>query len=244
MTTHLRLHEIAESRHRILNPFTHEKLMLLGEIVAPTPATRILDLACGKAELLAQWSARYGCGGTGVDISDVFLAAARERVAELGVADRVELVLGDAKDHVTDTRHDVVSCIGASWFAGGIEPSLRMMRGWGTPDATLLLGEPFWNGSPPPDVRRPYAEFTTLAGTFERIEAVGLEVVEMVLADQDSWDRYAAASWLTLHDWLRDHPGDPEYDAVRERLVESRRSYVGGEREFLGWGVFVLRAAP
>src|SRR5215467_14223366 len=92
----LRFHEIAEARHRILNPLTDGKLMLLGDICRLRPGQRILDLACGKAELLARWAAEWGVGGVGVDISEVFVPAGRRRVADLGVADRVEIVRGDA----------------------------------------------------------------------------------------------------------------------------------------------------
>ncbi len=51
----LRHHEIAEANHRILDPFTDEKLRLLGEIAGVGQGTRVLDLACGKGELLCRW---------------------------------------------------------------------------------------------------------------------------------------------------------------------------------------------
>ena len=46
----------------------------------------MLDLACGSGELLCTWARDHGVTGTGVDISTVFLDAARVRAAELGVA--------------------------------------------------------------------------------------------------------------------------------------------------------------
>jgi SAM-dependent methyltransferase len=88
----LRLHEIAEANHRILNPFTEEKLMLLGEVCRLQVGQRQLDLACGKGEMLTRWAERYGTSGVGVDLSEVFLTAARARAAELGVSDRVTFV--------------------------------------------------------------------------------------------------------------------------------------------------------
>ena len=88
----LRFHEIAESRHRILNPLTENKLRQLGEICRITPRTRHLDLACGKGEMLTLWSAQYGSQGVGVDISKVFLEAAQARAHEQEVADRVRFV--------------------------------------------------------------------------------------------------------------------------------------------------------
>ncbi|GAA3095252.1 SAM-dependent methyltransferase [Nonomuraea salmonea] len=74
----LRFHEIAGSRNQILNPLTDDKLRLLGEICGFTPGTRILDLACGKGELLSRWAAEYAIEGLGVDISKVFLDAAKK----------------------------------------------------------------------------------------------------------------------------------------------------------------------
>jgi cyclopropane fatty-acyl-phospholipid synthase-like methyltransferase len=43
--------------------------------------------------MLARWAQRHGITGTGVDISEVFLPAARARAAELGVADRLHFEL-------------------------------------------------------------------------------------------------------------------------------------------------------
>ena len=37
---------------------------------------------------------------------------------------------------------------------------------------------------------------------------LGCDLVEMVLADQDGWDRYEAAKWLTMRRWLDANPGD------------------------------------
>ena len=108
----LKLHEIAEGSHRILNPFTEEKLALLGEICHLKPRMQQLDLACGKGEMLCQWAQRWGIRGVGVDISQVFLAAARQRAVELGVTDQVTFVEADAGHYVAEAAHfDVVSCV-------------------------------------------------------------------------------------------------------------------------------------
>jgi hypothetical protein len=56
----LRHHEISETGHRILNLFTEEKPMVLGEICRLRGGQRQLDLACGKGELLCRWAERLG----------------------------------------------------------------------------------------------------------------------------------------------------------------------------------------
>jgi cyclopropane fatty-acyl-phospholipid synthase-like methyltransferase len=91
---------IREGDLRILNPFDDAKLATLGRAIRLRPGASILDLCSGKGELLCTWARDHGVTGTGVDISTVFTAAARARAAELGVADRVRFVHGDAATHV------------------------------------------------------------------------------------------------------------------------------------------------
>lgn len=71
--------------------------------------------------------------------------------------------------------------------------------------------------------------------------ALRLELIEMVLADADSWDRYVAAQWWTIDRWISAHPDDPRAGEMHEVLVAWRRSYLRYGRRYLGWGVFVLR---
>jgi hypothetical protein len=68
----------------------------------------------------------------------------------------------------------------------------------------------------------------------------GYDVVEMVLADQDGWDRYEAAKWLTMRRWLEANPGDESAKEVRTQLTSEPERYAAYTREYLGWGVFAL----
>ncbi|SDP93988.1 hypothetical protein SAMN04487905_11570 [Actinopolyspora xinjiangensis] len=63
----------------------------------------------------------------------------------------------------------------------------------------------------------------------------------MMLADQDSWDRYRAAQWLNLRRWLDQNPDDEPAVEVRAELTTDPARYTRYEREYLGWGVFALR---
>jgi SAM-dependent methyltransferase len=244
----LRFHEIAEAGHRILNPFTDEKLGLLGELCELDRGTTQLDLACGKGEMLCQWAKRHGITGVGVDISTVFLDAARARSRQLEVADRLTFIQGEAAQHLRDCtdRFDVVSCIGATWIGGGLVGSLELMKpALRNSSSLMLVGEPFWLEPPPEEAYVPLSgareTFSSLEGTLERFEAAELELVEMVLADHDSWDRYSATQWKTVSDWLREHPDDPDASRLRDWTSTSRTQYMTYGRRYLGWGVFVLR---
>ena len=242
----LRYHELAEAEHRVLNPFTELQLMLLGEVCRLSPGQQILDLACGKGELLCRWANRFGVGGLGIDISEVFLSAARQRAVELGVEHSVRFQHGDARTtQFEKSAFDVVSCIGATWIGNGVPGTLRLMRPALRGRGLLLMGEPFWLSEPPPEA---YAalhvrpdEFTSLLGTCERLAEGGADLVEMVLADQASWDRYVAAQWWTIDQWLHANPDNDEAAELRRITNDARRSHLEFGRAYLGWGVFVCR---
>jgi SAM-dependent methyltransferase len=241
----LRFHEISEARNRILNPITLEKLILLGEMAKLSPGMRVLDLCSGKGEMLLQWSKAFGSGGIGVDISSVFLAAANERAAELDLASRVAFEAGDAAKWASDEKFDVVCCIGATWIGGGIAGTLDIMRRHLKLGGMLFVGEIFWNEPPP---REAVADLlggddiaASLVGTLDLIEGAGCELVEMVLANGDSWDRYYAPQWLAVDDYLRANPDEPEAAELRAWNGKARRSHLEYGRRYLGWGVFVMR---
>jgi SAM-dependent methyltransferase len=242
----MRKYEIAEGSHRILNPFTDVKLSLLGEVARLRPGVRILDLACGRGEMLCRWSVAHGIEGVGVDLSDVFLAGARARAEELGVAGRVRFEQGDAGAYRAEPgSFDIVACVGATWIGGGLAGTLELMVAALRDGGVLLIGEPYWIEEPPAAAEEvlgfPLADYASLAGTFDRFEASGFEVLEMVMSDPDSWDRYVASQWWTLSDWLRDNPEDPDADEIRAFLESGRRAHVEYGRRYLGWGVFVIR---
>ena len=237
---------IRESSHRIHNPFTSQKLGTLGEALNLAPGTRVLDLACGTGEMLCTWARDHQVTGTGVDISTVFIRAAQSRAIELGVADQVSFVHGDASGYVADHPVDLVSCIGATWIGGGVPGTVDLLRRSLAPGGTMLIGEPYWRREPPDQatIEGCHAtsedDFLPLPELIEQFGELGCDVVEMVLADQDSWDRYAAAQWLNIRRWLDDNPGDELAEEMRTELTTAPARHVRYRREYLGWGVFAL----
>lgn len=246
----LRFHEIVESGHRILNPFSEAKVRLLAERCGIGEGAHQLDLACGKGEMLCQWAAERGVRGIGVDISERFLRDAEARAGELGVADRLEFQRARAEEYLGDHdgRHDVVSCIGATWIGGGLEGTIELMR----PhlrgrESLLLVGHPFWNEEPPAGAVEALSEgpmtWTELDGMLDVFEGAGLDLVEMVMADLDDWDAYEATQWLAGLTWLDANPDDPDAVELRGWIAKNRRTYLRYGRRYLGWGVFALRQA-
>ena len=237
---------IRESSHRIHNPFTGENLATLGQALSPPPGAEMLDLACGTGEVLCTWARDHHLAGTGVDISTVFIAAARARAIELGVAGQVGFVHGDASGYVADQPVSIAACIGATWIGDGVPGTIDLLRRSLAPGGVMLIGEPYWRQEPPDQATvggchaTSIIDFLPFPELIEEFGKIGCDVVEMVLASQDSWDRYVAAQWLNIRRWLDDNPGDELAGEMRAELAVAPARYARYQREYLGWGVFAL----
>ena len=243
-----RIFTITERAHRIHNPFTPEKFATLGTALRLEPDIRVLDLGSGSGEMLCTWARDHGIGGTGIDKSRLFSEQARQRAQDLGVADRVAFIHGDAAGHVADEKVDVAACVGATWIGGGVAGTIALLARSLRPGGIILIGEPYWMRLPPTEEAAKgcgagsISDFLLLPDLVASFGALNHDVVEMVLANQDGWDRYEAAKWLTMRRWLEMNPEDEMANEVRARLTSEPRRYAAYTREYLGWGVFALMA--
>lgn len=237
---------IRESSHRIINPLSAEKLRQLGEALFIPGGSTMIDLGSGKGELLCTWARDHNIRGIGVDISSVFTARARARSLELGVSDRVRFVQADASGFVSDQPVDIASCLGATWIGGGVAGTIKLLQQSLKSDGVMLIGHPYWRTDPPQEaIEAVGAEGETdwllLPGLIELFHSLGYDLIEMMLADPDSWDRYVAAQWRNIREFVDKNPNDPLTPDFREELRSSPILHAKYQREYLGWGVFALK---
>jgi len=241
-----RIFNISESAHRIHNPLTPEKLATLGAALRLKSGAKVLDLGSGSGEMLCTWARDYGIIGTGIDMSQLFTGQAKLRAEELGVVDQVKFIHGDAAGYVSDEKVDVAACVGATWIAGGVIGTIELLARSLNNGRIILIGEPYWRQLPPTEdiakgcLAGSISDFLMLPELLASFGRLGYDVVEMVLADQDGWDRYEAAKWLTMRLWLEANPDDDFAKDVRALLASEPERHAAYTREYLGWGVFAL----
>lgn len=235
-------HAVVESEHELMNPTSGDKIRLLGRRLGLRPGSHVLDIAsghCGPALLLAQ---EFGCRFTCVERAPEFLAAARERISEVGLGDRIDLVEADASTFELG-RYDAALCLGATFVYGGLVATLERLR---VAAPLLGVGEPYWRSWPLPpepesasDGRTDEEDWLPLPETIERAESAGVRVVSLIASSEDDWDRYESLHWQTLDRWFAANPGHPQAEEFRARGAADRDRYLRWERAVMGWAIFV-----
>lgn len=230
--------DIVEADVRILNPLSQDKLVLLGGLAGLMAGDSVLDLACGKGEMLCQFADRHAITGIGIDIHPPFIAAASDRARQLGVEERVHFRAADCAAHGEPGLFDSVSCLGGTWIGGNFAGCLKLMRSSLRPGGTILVGEPF---AEQPSLRPPGASTASLAELLADVEAAGFELIEFVAASRDDWDRYSARHWSASSAWTSANSSHPLAAEVRAWTARSRAKYLVDDRSWFGWAVLVLQ---
>ncbi|KQY63998.1 MULTISPECIES: SAM-dependent methyltransferase [unclassified Nocardioides] len=216
----------------------------------------VADIGCGWAELLLRTlEAAPGANGIGVDLDAASIAHGVELAAKRGLADRVELVAGDAKKALPP-RADAVICIGASQIWGppveedqplDHRSALRALRALLEPGGRAVYGEGIWSTTPTEAAIAPLAgrldEFVKLGDLLEIAVEEGFMPVQVHEANQDEFDEFESGYSACYARWLATHPADhPDAAGVREQAAAQRAAYYGGYRGVLGLAYLALVA--
>jgi cyclopropane fatty-acyl-phospholipid synthase-like methyltransferase len=211
------------------------------------PGDPVLDLGCGKAELLIRLAERHGVHGVGIDHSPYFLAEARDEASRRLVGGRLDLREEDArKAQLEPASFALAAAVGASGIFGGYRQTLRALARLVRPDGLVLFGEGYWRQEPSAGylaaLGAELEELTTFAGTVEAAAAEGLDLVEALESSPRDWEQYERAWAENGERWAASHPEHPERDEFRAWIREGadRFERLGG-RETLGFALFLFR---
>ncbi|HPZ12426.1 MAG TPA: class I SAM-dependent methyltransferase [Bacillota bacterium] len=135
--------DITHRHHRIFNPLTVEKLDELCALAGLSAGGKVLDIACGKAELLVRLAGRYDIKGVGVDLSPYCIREAEEKRQRLAPGADLEFFCLDGAEYRPDKpkSFDLIICLGASWIWKGSRGTLRALKQRTRSGGLIMAGE-------------------------------------------------------------------------------------------------------
>lgn len=241
-----RFYDLTHRDHVLCNPLSEPKLDEMIRLLDLPRGARVLDIACGKGELLVRLAERHATRGVGVDLSPYCIADLRALAAARAPGAELELLTMDGVDyHGAPGSFDLACCLGASWTFGGHEATLRALAAFVRPGGQVLVGEPFWRRDPEPaylewsGMRR--QDFGTHAGNVQAGASVGLVPLYALASSEDDFDRYESLQWRAADRHAREYPDDPDLPELLERVARGRHEYLAWGRATLGWSLYLFR---
>jgi SAM-dependent methyltransferase len=230
-----------------MNPLAEEDVDEMIEALALDPGAHVLDLGCGKAEVLLRIVERYAdVRATGLDRSPVVLAEARRQAAQRVPESKVTLLEQDVREYAPEPgTFDLVVSTGGVSFRGGVGGTLAVLAGFVAPGGKLLFGEGYWREEPTAEylvaLGAAREELKDYEGTIGAAQDVGLELKRAVTSSVEDWDAYEDA-WARNGERYADaHEGEEGVADLREWIATGRERYreLGG-RGTLGFALFLF----
>lgn len=237
--------DITHRDHIICNPLSVEKFDELIDLCRLNPGSRVIDIACGKAELLVRLAERTGARGVGVDASPYVVAEARQKALQrVPDADLTFVESDGAAYRAEPESYDLAICVGASWVFGGHRGTLRALAGLAKPGGLVMVGEPYWRTTPALEYLQAAdmaeSDFATHAGNVTIGVEEGLSPLYTMVSSEDDWDRYEGLQWQAAERYAAAHPGDPDCPEMLRRVHRSRYQYLRWGRDTFGWSVYLF----
>jgi SAM-dependent methyltransferase len=241
-----KFYAVTHRDHVIMNPLSSEALDELLALAAIPAGARVLDIGCGKAELLIRLTRLGAREAVGVELSPYTAREARERVRALAPEAAITILEQDGATFAAEPgSFDVTACAGASWIFEGHRGTLRALARWTRPGGLVLVAEPFWRIPPAPEYLASQElradEFGSHASNVADGEAEGLIPLFARAAEATEWDRYEGMQWHAAEEWARENPSDPDRAEILRKVRENRDAYLRWGREALGDGLYLFR---
>ncbi len=229
-----------------MNPLAEEDVDEMIEALDLEPGAYVLDLGCGKAEILLRIVERYpDVRATGLDNSPAILAEARRQAKERVPESRVTLLEEDVREYAPEPgSYDLVVSTGGISFRGGVGGTLAVLSGYVAPGGKLLFGEGYWREEPSVEylvaLGAAREELKDYEGTIEAAVEAGLALKRAVTSSVEDWDAYENAWARNGERYAEKHEGEESVVELREWIANGRARYrdLGG-REALGFGLFL-----
>lgn len=240
-------YNITHKKHLICNPMNKDRLEGLFSLLDLKPSTTILDIACGKGELLIRLAELYNISGTGVDISPYCIKDC-ENKKNVRIPDSdIKFLQMDGAKYVPENNElfDLTMCIGASWIYNGFKGTINALKKMTKPGGMIIAGEPYWLEEPDNKYLKMSGikkdEFNSHYKNVDVGEKVGLTCIYTLASSHDDWDHYETLQWWSAYDYITANPDDPDNSELLDKINKSKMEYLLYGRDTLGWAIYVFK---
>lgn len=234
------LSAVAHTHHPIAAPLSDASVARLLTRAIGTERRHLLDLGCGGGEwLLRAATSHADVAGVGVDLDGGAVDRGNDAIRAAGLADRIELRTGDAREVALDRPANCVLSVGAAHAFGGLLPTLDAVRRHLADRATVVIGDGFWEAEPDEAtlaVGFERDEYADLATTVDRVTAAGWVPIYGHVSTAAEWDDYEWSWAGSVTEWALDNDAEAVAAASRHR-----DEWLRGYRGVLGFVTLVLR---
>ncbi len=236
--------DVTHREHVICNPISSAGVDAFVASLGLGLGSRVLDVACGRGEVLVRIAERYEVSGVGIDISPLFVLQAERRAVERAPGLGIEFVCGDGMAFRDGRRFDLAMCLGASWVFGGFRRTLLALRTFVGPGGLVACGEGYKlrpaEAEYFPDAGP--AAFASHAGNLAIAAAEGFEAVAEFHATEADYAAYIDLQQRGVERYARANGHDPDVLELRRGIAETKDRFERLERGNLGWAIYLFRA--
>ena len=248
MITPARASAIAHGDMPFHNPISERSLEAVLDLLALGRGDRVLDVGCGRGELLVRIAERTGAGGLGIDASDEQIAAAREQARARAPEAELTFEAADAGAlEAPDGGVTLAACLGSTHALGGLDGTLSRLTPLVAPGGHLLIGEGYWAQPPQADYLDALGatadELTDQATLLRAGDPHGLHLGYVATAGEQEWAHYEWANIFNADRYAQEHPAEAGVEELHARVEAARRRRLlaASRGETLGFALIAWR---
>jgi len=219
---------------------------MIARLPARESGLGVIDIGCGKGEILVRTLHHTRGTGIGVEPNPAFAAEARVR-AEQRLGPGAVRIVESAYDTslLPPGSFDVGICTGAIHAFGDWKSALEGMGYLVPRDGWTLLGPGYWKQRP---VREYLAaidgeegEQSSLDVTLSAAVAAGWNVVAVHESTLEEWDEYEHSYAASMQAWCDANSDDRDARAFRARIDQWTAAYEKWGRDTMGYALVLMR---
>jgi len=240
-------YDITHKKHVICNPMDKSKIQKLLELLNLSQGATVLDIGCGKGEVLIRMAEMFNISGIGVDISPYFLKECLRKKEERVPHSDIKFMEMDGANYKNEEGElfDLTMCIGASFAYGGFLNTIDTLQKMTKPGGLIIAGEPYWLKEPDWEYLKKSGikkeDYNTHHGNIDTAHKQGLNCIYTMVSNQDDWDHYETLQWWSADDYITANPGDQDNAELKQKVNKAKLEYLLYGRDTIGWAIYVFK---